>query len=144
LGDYSAHATDEDFVETLNEDLKAAQAQLKALNMAPSSYARRKQWFLQPWTVERLDPKHWAYVAPEKPVPGKDGDGEVMRDSLTMQLEVNNVEHDGEPIASDVSVVDAESANIDANMTIVDASSEDGKHILRVAEEECRNTISQC
>jgi len=45
LGDYSALNTDEDFVSALKEGLKAAQAQLKVLNMAPSSYARNKRWF---------------------------------------------------------------------------------------------------
>ena len=58
LEDYSALATDEDFELALKEGLKAAQAQLKALNMAPSSYARNKVWFLQPSTVEKADPKH--------------------------------------------------------------------------------------
>jgi hypothetical protein len=141
LGDHSALVIGEDFVEALKEGLKATQAQLNALNMTPSSYASRKQWFLQPWTVERSDSKHWAYVAPEKQVSGEDGDEEIMRDSITMQLEGNNVEHDGELIAPNVSAVDAESANIDDNMITVD--SEDEKHILRVIEEECIDVILQ-
>lgn len=37
LGDYSALATNEGFILALKEGLKAGQAQLKALNMAPSS-----------------------------------------------------------------------------------------------------------
>ena len=46
LGDYSTLATDEDFVAALKEGLKAAQTQLKVLNMAPSNYAQNKVWFL--------------------------------------------------------------------------------------------------
>ena len=143
LGDYSALATDEDFVAALKEGLKAAQSQLKALNMALSTYARRKQWFLQPWTVEGSDPKHWAYVPPEKPVPGEDGDGEVMRDSLAVQEEGDTMEHDGEPLAPDESALDAESANLDADRTVADASLESAEHVLSVVEEECRDAISQ-
>jgi hypothetical protein len=119
-GDYSALNTDEDFVSALKEGLKAAQAQLKVLNMAPSSYARNKRWFLLPWTVEREDPKHWAYVAPEKPVPGEDGDGEVRRDSEIMPLEEETMDGDGANLDPDMSVMD-----IDIDMSIVDASLDD-------------------
>jgi hypothetical protein len=138
LGDYSALATYEDFVSALKEGLKAAHAQLKVLNMAPSSYARNKLWFLQPWMVERADPKHWAYVAPEKPIPGENGDGEVMRDSEIMPPEEETVDGDGANIHSDMSVVD-----IDVDMSIVNASLDDSEEILRLAKEECRDAISQ-
>lgn len=60
-----------------------------------------------------------------------------------MQVEVDIMEHESEPIALDVSAVDAESANIDADMTAMDPSSEDGEHVLRVTEEECKDAISQ-
>ena len=42
LADYSSLATDADIVLALKEGLKVAQAQLKVLNMAPSTYARNK------------------------------------------------------------------------------------------------------
>ena len=77
-------------------------------------------------------------MAPEKAVPGEDGNREVMKDSLTVQLQRDSVEHDGEPVAPNV-----ESANIDADMIAVDASSEDGEHVLRIAKKECRDAISQ-
>jgi len=106
--------------------------------MAPYSYARNKRWFLLPWTVEREDPKHWAYVAPEKPVPGEDGDGEVRRDSEIMPLEEETMDGDGANLDPDMSVMD-----IDVDMSIVDASLDDREEILRLAEEECRDAISQ-
>jgi hypothetical protein len=138
LKNYSSLATNEDFVSALKEGLKATQAQLKVLNMAPSSYARNKQWLLQLWTVERADPKHWAYVATEEPIPGEDGDGEVMKDSEIWPLEKETVDGDGANVDSDMSVVD-----IDVDMSIVDASLDDSEENLRLVEEECRDAISQ-
>lgn len=128
MGDNNALATDEDFISPLKEGLKAAQAQLKVLNMAPSSYVRNKVWFLQPWTVERVILKHCAYVAPQKVVPGEDGDGEVMRDSEIVQADGDSVEGEGE--------------DSDTDMTAMDASCDDGE-VLRLAKDERRDAISQ-
>ena len=77
--------------------------------------------------VESADPKHWAYVAPEKPVPGEDGDAEVLRESLSGQV-------DGE-------CAEGEDENIDHDMSVADGVEEDGQEDLRVAEEECRDAI---
>jgi hypothetical protein len=85
LGDYSLLATDALEVDALKEGLKETQKLLRSLNMAPSSVARNKKWFTEPWTVEKLDPKHFAYVPTKSPVPGEDGDCEVLRHALELE-----------------------------------------------------------
>lgn len=84
--------------------------------MAPSTYARDKCWFWQPWVVESKDPKHWAYVAPDKPVPGEDGDAEVLGES--------NVVEDGQS-ADGVGVEDGGSGDGDNQMVDTDVSVND-------------------
>ena len=143
LGDYSELAKEEDLVVALKEGLKAAQAQLKSLNMAPSSYAWKKQWFLQPWVVEKLDPKHWTFVATEKTVPGEDGDAEVMRDCLIQQGDGDTVEGDTANVDIEFSAADGLGPNIAADSTAVEEPADDAEHDLRLAEEECRDAISQ-
>ena len=138
MGDYSSLDTDDKFVDALKEGLKAAQALLNSLNMAPSTFARQKMWFLQPWTVEREDPKHWAYVPPPKPVPGEDGDGEVIRDS-----EIEVMQGDSDVAHVHASAEEGECPEFDSGMSPVEAASEDGNEVIRLAEEECRDAISQ-
>jgi hypothetical protein len=58
LGDYSLLAADTLIVDVLKLGLKQAQDMQRSLNMALSSYARNKKWFIEPWLVEKLDPKH--------------------------------------------------------------------------------------
>lgn len=82
-------------------------------------------------------------MAPEKGVPGKDGDGEVMMDSEIVQLQGDSVESEGANIDADISVEEGEGANIDADMSVVDASSDDGEEVLRLVEEECKDAILQ-
>ena len=74
LGDYSSIASDVDVVAPLKEGLKEAYIVLWVLNMAPSLYARGKEWFLKSWNLERLDPKHLAYKPTRCLMPGEDGD----------------------------------------------------------------------
>jgi hypothetical protein len=62
LGDYTNIARDAEIVAALKEGLREAQSLLRSLNMAPSTVARNKTWFLQPWLVETADKHHWAYV----------------------------------------------------------------------------------
>jgi len=116
-------------VATLKEGLKAAQIQLKVLNMAPSTFAKCKTWFLQPWRVESEDPKHWTYVQPARLVPGEDGDVEVLRESLAehMEGESGDCTHEEE----------------DAEFSIEADLDQSGHDISKVVEEECRDAISQ-
>lgn len=129
LGDYSSLTTDADIVLALKEGLKAAQATLKSLNMAPSSCAKKKTWFAEPWLVERADPKHWTYVPPARPVPGEDGDAEVLREALAVQTEAACSASEGDDGVAD-----------DGGLHSL---SEDEGDVLRVAEEECRHAISE-
>lgn len=76
-----------------------------------------------------MDPKHWAYVACGKDVLGKDGNGEVMRDSKIVHLKKDSVESEG--------------ANIDGDMNALDASLDDREIVLRFAKEEWRDAILQ-
>ena len=135
LANYSSLSTDADIVLALKEGLKAAQAQLNVLNMAPSTYAKNKSWFLQPWRLESADPKHWAYVPPPKPVPGEDGDAEVLREALDAQME-------GESASSEDINNDGDIDDFDADTNHLDDVLEDGQDDLRVAEDECRDAIS--
>ena len=126
LADYSAIAIDQDIVAALKEGLKAAQTQLKVLNMAPSTYARTKTWFLEPWLVEKIDPKHWAYVPVAQLVSGEDGDAQVLRESMNVQMDEEIEEGEDE---------------INNNEDFELSSSRTDN--LRVAEEECWDAISQ-
>lgn len=61
FGDYSSIASDAHVVAALKEGLKEAQKVLWVLNLAPSVHPREKEWFLKPWNLDQLDPKHLAY-----------------------------------------------------------------------------------
>jgi hypothetical protein len=79
LADFSGLATDEDIVGALKEDFKEAQALIRVLSMAPSTIARHKKWFIEPWVEEANDPKFGFTYKPSKElVVGEDGDAEVM------------------------------------------------------------------
>ena len=127
LSDYIALGSDEDFVTALKEGLKAAQSMLNSLNMAPSTYARNKTWFQQPWLMEVADPNHWSYVAPLKPTRGEDGDAEVLRESM-MAAEV------ADPKSCD--------ETYQGGLVLEDEIFEDGLDPVEVAENECRDVIS--
>ena len=58
---------------------------LRSLNVAPSSFARNKKWFMEPWLVEKLDTKFFAYVPTTVLVVGEDSDCEVLRHNLALQ-----------------------------------------------------------
>jgi len=85
-------------------------------------------WFLQPWTLESKDPKHWSFEAPVKAVPGEDGDGEAIRDCILEAVE-------GDCADDDI-------GNHDLDSSAMDPFVEDGG-IVRVLEEECKDAISQ-
>jgi hypothetical protein len=58
----------------LKEGFKEAQALIKVLNMAPSTVARHKKWFIEPWVEEANDPKFgFTYKPSNKPVAWEDG-----------------------------------------------------------------------
>jgi hypothetical protein len=78
LDDYSKIKEDSDLILALKEGLKEAQSMLRGLNMAPSTVAREKKWFLEPWVLEGQDPKYWAFVPSRTPTAGDDGNGEAL------------------------------------------------------------------
>jgi hypothetical protein len=87
LGDYTLVGTDDLLVEAMKEGLLEAQKMLRSLNMAPSAIAKHKKWFTQPWTVERTDAKHFAYIPSKTPVADEDGDAEYLRYTLEIQAQ---------------------------------------------------------
>jgi hypothetical protein len=82
LGDYRLVSTDKNIVEALKEGLQEAQRLLRFLNMAPSTYARNKKWFLEPWSLKKMDTRHFAYIPTKTSTAGEDGDCEVLRQTL--------------------------------------------------------------
>lgn len=58
---------------------------IRVLNMAPSTNVRDKTWFTKPWKLEKEDCKYMAYVQSRILALGKDGDGEVMRESTAAE-----------------------------------------------------------
>ena len=104
-----------------------AQSMLNSLNMAPSTHAKSKTWFQQPWLLEAADPKHWSYIPPTKPVSGDDGDAEVLRDSL---VEAAEEDESGDGSYNDGLNLEAELVN-------------DGLDPIAIAEDECRVVISK-
>ena len=82
LGGYLHISDDSNINNALKEGLKEAQLVLRILYMAPSTMARKKRWFLQPWSIEKQDPKHWLYVPPLKPIAREDRDVEVLFEAL--------------------------------------------------------------
>lgn len=126
LNDYSGLECDDAVVICLKEGLKSAQSMLRGLNMAPSAVARDKKWFVEPWVVEAVDTKHWSYVPPVTPVRGEDGDGEVMRESLSTEaLSTEDLEECPETESAGESVI------------------EDDLDPVEVAEDECRHAIRE-
>jgi hypothetical protein len=90
LADFSGLATDEDIVGALKEGFKEAQALIRVLNMAPSTVARHKKWFIEPWVEEANDPKFGFTYKPSKElVAGEDGDAEVMRAALEIGVDLD-------------------------------------------------------
>jgi hypothetical protein len=90
LADFSGLATDEDIVGALKEGFKEAQALIRVLNMAPSTVARHKKWFIEPWVEEANDPKFgFTYKQSKELVAGEDGDAEVMRVALETGVDLD-------------------------------------------------------
>jgi hypothetical protein len=72
----------------MKEGFKEAQALIRVLNMAPSTVARHKKWFIEPWVEEANDPKFgFMYKLSKELVAVEDGDAEVMRVALEMKDE---------------------------------------------------------
>ena len=126
LSDYSGLETDAQVILCLQEGFKSAQVALRILNMAPSIVAREKKWFLEPWSLEAADDKHWAYSPPARPVAGEDGDSEVMRETLASNSESP-----------------CESEHAADFQEIEDAMCDDGLNNVEVAEDECRHAICE-
>lgn len=78
--------------------------------------------------LEAADLEHWSYVAPSKPTPGEDGDSEVLRESMTA-----------------AGVYDSASADetCDAGMNLEDELFVDGLDPVEIAENECRDAITE-
>jgi hypothetical protein len=73
----------------LKEGFKEAQALIRVLNMAPSTIARHKKWFIEPW-IEEDDPKFGFTYKPSKElVAGEDGDAEVMQAALEIGVDLD-------------------------------------------------------
>jgi hypothetical protein len=90
LVDFSGLATNEDIIGALKEGFKEAQALIRVLNMAPSTIARYKKWFIEPWIEEANDPKFGFTYKPSKElVAGEDGDAEVMRAALEIGVDLD-------------------------------------------------------
>jgi hypothetical protein len=90
LADFSGLATDEDIFGALREGFKEAQALIRVLNMAPSTVAKHKKWFIELWVEEANDPKFGFTYKPSKElVVGEDGDAEVMRAALEIGVDLD-------------------------------------------------------
>ena len=127
LSDYSQVSTDADVISALKEGLKEAQSVIRILNMAPSTVAKKKDWFLTPWVVEKADFKSFAHVPQRNPVAGEDGDVEVLAheaDELTARLD-----GDGDESLAEYDTL-AEEGEFD-----------DGLDPLVVAESEARHCL---
>jgi hypothetical protein len=130
LGDYSKIREDSDLVLALKEGLKEAQTMLRGLNMAPSSVAMEKRWFLEPWVLKGLDPKCWTFVQSKTPAPSDDGNGEALREALvaTAVLDFSTTqEGEGMP-------------HLEGD---VHEDFDDGLDLVSVAENECRDALSE-
>jgi hypothetical protein len=106
--------------------LREAQSLLCIFNMAPSTLAREKRWFLQPWKVEREDPEFWAYLPTKKVTAGEDGDGKVLREAM----------------ATPVAVPEMVSADGEQFLHLEEDLVDDGLDPLLVAKNECRDALS--
>jgi hypothetical protein len=62
LGDYSKIRDGLDLVLALKERFQEAQGILRTLNMAPSTVARDKRWFREPWIFESQDLERGHYL----------------------------------------------------------------------------------
>jgi hypothetical protein len=126
LADYSELSDHSQLVLALHEGLKEAQSLLRMLNMAPTTVAREKRWFLEPWKVEREDLKFWAYLPAKKVTAGEDDDGEVLREAMATPAALPQiVSADGEQF-------------LHLEEDLVD----DGLNPLLVAENECRDALA--
>jgi hypothetical protein len=105
LANFSGLATDEDIVGALKEGFKEAQALIRVLNMVPSTVARYKKWFIEPWVEEANDPKFgFTYKLSKELVAGEDGNAEVMRAVLEIGVDLD--EGDAGHLASEGDVDD--------------------------------------
>jgi hypothetical protein len=90
LADFNGLATNEDIVGALKEGFKEAQALIRVLNMALSTVARHKKWFIEPWVEEANDPKFGFTYKPSKELVAKeDGDAEVMQAAFEIEVDLD-------------------------------------------------------
>lgn len=130
LGDNSKIREDSDLVLALKEGLKEAQTMLHGLNMAPSSVAKMKRWFLEPWVLKSLDPKCCTFVPSKTPAPSDDGDGEALREALAAAVVLDSLttqEGEGMP-------------HLEGD---VHEDFDDGLDLVPVAENEYRDALSE-
>jgi hypothetical protein len=74
----------------LKEGFKEAQALIRVLNMAPSTVAKHKKWFIEPWVEEANDPKFgFTYKLSKELVAGEDGDAKVMQATLEIGVDLD-------------------------------------------------------
>jgi hypothetical protein len=82
---------------------------LRSVNMAPSTVARNKKRFTEPWIFEKEDNKQFAYVPSNAPVHGEDGDCEVLRHILEVEagrlVDEDSVHEEDEEDVTEATVV---------------------------------------
>ena len=87
LANYGNIGTNAEVVLALHKGLKMVHTMLRHLNMAPSIHAHPalKVWFSKLWELEKTDERFMKFKQGGTPVRGEDGDGEVIRESMTMR-----------------------------------------------------------
>jgi hypothetical protein len=130
LGDYTLVGTDDLLVEAMKKGLLEVQKILRSLNMAPSAVAKQKKWFTQPWIVERIDAKNFAYTPSKTLVADEDGDTEYLRH--TLEIHAQN---------ADDNLCNDDSPCQEAELTAKEFDAvEDTQHIT-IVEDEARGAI---
>ena len=78
--------------------------------MALNSFAKNKKWYTKVWLVEKLDPKHFAYVPTTTSIAREDNNYKVLKHTLVLQELVADIDAiESNPI--DASLI----ADLDAN-----------------------------
>ena len=72
----------------MQEGLKEAHMLFRPLNMVPDSQCstQKKSWHKKSWILERFDPKNFTYLPSVMLVLREDGDLEVLRDPLQVEV----------------------------------------------------------
>lgn len=105
---------------------------MQILNMAPSSVAKKREWFVSPWKLEKADSKHLAFVPGRSPVAGEDGDSEVLREALQVPTAVDSEEHGGDSNPNDV-----------LEDVLEDEVLDDGLDSLALLEDKTRDVLNE-